>query len=62
LYSTPKDSGITFKIKSIDPETKKITSVLSKKNIIWDKTHSFTEENFNKFLHQPELFSIFDEN
>ena len=62
LYSTPKDSGITFKIKSIDPETKKITAVLSKKNIIWDKTHSFTEENFNKFLHQPELFSIFDEN
>jgi hypothetical protein len=62
LYSTPKDSGITFKIKSIDPETKKITAVLSKKNIVWDKTHYFTEENFNKFLHQPELFSIFDEN
>jgi len=61
-YSTPKDFGITFKIKSIDPETRKITAVLSKKNIVWDKTHSFTEENFNKFLHQPELFSIFDEN
>jgi hypothetical protein len=61
-YSTPKDYNITFKIKSIDPETKKITAVLSKKNIVWDKTHSFTEENFNKFLHQPELFSIFDEN
>jgi hypothetical protein len=61
-YSTPKDTKILFRIKKIDPETLKIEVDLRKSGgDDWDKTHYFTEENFNKFLHQPELFSIFDE-
>jgi hypothetical protein len=61
-YSTPKDSNILFRVKNIDPNTLKLVVDLRKSGSNdWDKTHYFTEENFNKFLHQPELFSIFDE-
>lgn len=61
-YETPKDKNILFQIKKIDPNTLKIQVNLRKKDSRdWDKTHYFTEENFNNFLHQPELFSIFDE-
>lgn len=61
-YETPKDKNILFQIKKIDPNTLRIQVNLRKKDSRdWDKTHYFTEENFNNFLHQPELFSIFDE-
>jgi hypothetical protein len=61
-HSTPKDDNIIFKIKRIDPETLKIMVELNQKDkSVWGKTHYFSEENFNKFLHQPELFSIFHE-
>jgi hypothetical protein len=61
-HSTPKDANILFRVKNIDPNTLKLVVDLRKSGSNdWDKTHYFTEENFNKFLHQPELFSIFDE-
>ena len=61
-YQTPKDKNILFQIKKIDPSTLNIHVGLRKHGSnSWDKTHSFTEENFNKFLYQPELFDIFDE-
>lgn len=61
-YDTPKDKNILFLIKKIDPNTLTIQVNLRKKDSRnWDVYHHFTEENFNKFLHQPELFSIFDE-
>lgn len=61
-YTTPKDKNILFMIRKIDPASLKLEVVLRKSGSNdWDKTHWFTEENFNKFLHQPELFSIFDE-
>lgn len=61
-HSTPKDAFILFRIKKIDPETLKIEVDLRKSGSNdWDKTHHFSEENFNKFLYNPELFSIFDE-
>jgi hypothetical protein len=61
-HSTPKDAKILFRIKNIDPETLKIKVDLRKSGgSEWDKTHYFSDENFNKFLYNPELFSIFDE-
>lgn len=61
-YDTPKDKNILFYIRKIDPTTLRIEVTLRKKDgNNWDKTHWFTEENFDKFLHQPELFSIFDD-
>lgn len=63
FYGTPKDKNILFQIKKIDPSTLRIEVMLRKSGSNdWDKRHWFTEENFNKFLHQPELFSIFNEN
>jgi hypothetical protein len=62
FYATPKDKNILFQIKKVDPSTLRLQVMLRKSGSNdWDKTHWFTEENFNKFLHQPELFSIFDE-
>jgi hypothetical protein len=62
-YSTPKDDNILFRIKKINQDTLSIVVDLNLKDkSVWGKTHHFSEENFNKFLHQPELFSIFDEN
>jgi hypothetical protein len=61
-HSTPKDNNILFRIRRIDPNTLKIMVELTKRDTsVWGKTHSFSEENFNKFLYHPELFSIFDE-
>lgn len=62
-YPTPKDKNILFQVRKINPDTSNIMVALRKSHSgSWDKTHNFSEENFNKFLHQPELFSIFDEN
>jgi len=61
-YSTPKDNNILFRIKKIDKDTLRIVVDLNQKDkSVWGKTHYFSEENFNKFLYQPELFSIFHE-
>ena len=61
-YSTPKDDNILFRIKKIDKDTLRIVVDLNQKDkSVWGKTHYFSEENFNKFLYQPELFSIFHE-
>jgi len=61
-YPTPKDKNILFQVRKIDPETSLIMVALREAHKgTWDKTHNFTEENFNKFLYQPELFSIFDD-
>jgi hypothetical protein len=61
-YSTPKDNNILFRIKKIDKDTLRIVVDLNQKDkSVWGKTHHFSEENFNKFLYQPELFSIFHE-
>lgn len=59
-YETPKDKNISFRINKIEPDTKKIVVSLTQKG---GRTvyHSFTEENFNKFLYNPEIFSIFHE-
>lgn len=62
-YPAPKDKNIIFRVRNIDPESLKIITTLRKSDSNgWDKQHAFSEEDFNKFLHQPELFSIFDEN
>jgi hypothetical protein len=59
-YSTPKDDNILFRIKKINQDTLAIVVDLNLKDkSVWGKTHHFSEENFNKFLYQPELFSIF---
>jgi hypothetical protein len=59
-YSTPKDDNIIFRIKKINQDSLSIVVDLNLKDkSVWGKTHHFSEENFNKFLHQPELFSIF---
>jgi hypothetical protein len=59
-YSTPKDDNILFRIKKIDQDSLAIVVDLNLKDkSVWGKTHHFSEENFNKFLYQPELFSIF---
>jgi len=61
-YSTPKDDNILFRIRKIDQYSLAIVVDLNLKDkSVWGKTHYFSEENFNKFLHQPELFSIFHE-
>jgi len=61
-YPTPKDKNILFQVRKIDPETSLIMVALREAHKgTWDKNHNFTEENFNKFLYQPELFSIFDD-
>lgn len=61
-YPTPKDKSIIFRVRNIDPESLKIITTLRKSDSnSWDKQHAFSEEDFNKFLYQPELFSIFDE-
>jgi len=62
-HKTPKDKNILFLIRKIDPDNLTIKVDLRKsEGNNWDKTHHFSEENFNKFLYNPELFSIFDEN
>lgn len=65
-YETPKDKNLLFNIKKIYPDTLKIEINFKKRTGgeygPWIKTHSFTEENFNKFLYQPELFDFFNEN
>ena len=62
-YETPKDRNILFRVNKIYPDTLKIDVSLKKRGGHgWDKRHQFSEENFYKFLYQPELFDIFDEN
>lgn len=63
-YSVPKDDRIMFQIRNIDPEELKIVVRLSDRTGThkWDKVHAFTYENLDRFLHQPDLFNIFDEN
>jgi hypothetical protein len=50
----------------INPGTKKLTVHLQKidteKNTKQNKVHQFSEEDFYKFINNPEIFSIFDEN
>ena len=60
-YDLPSDKSIMFKIDGLDQENKKINVHLKKKNNQYSiKRHKFTEEDFNKFLYNPEIFSIFD--
>ncbi len=69
-HETPKDKNILFRINKIYPGTLKIDVSFRKRagrssfsgESSWDKRHQFSEENFYKFLYQPELFDIFDEN
>ena len=61
-YETPKDKNILFFIDKIDTESLLIKVKLRKRGgNYWDKSHYFSEENFNNLLYQPELFDIFDE-
>jgi hypothetical protein len=60
-YDLPSDKSIMFKIDGLDQPNKKINVHLKKKNNQYTiKRHKFTEEDFNKFLYNPEIFSIFD--
>ena len=60
-YDLPSDKSIMFKIDGLDQQNKKINVHLKKKNSQYSiKRHKFTEEDFNKFLYNPEIFSIFD--
>ena len=60
-YDLPSDKSIMFKIDGLDQQNKKINVHLKKKNNQYSiKRHKFTEEDFNKFLYNPEIFSIFD--
>jgi hypothetical protein len=64
MYQAPY--GLYFKIMDINPGTKKLTVHLQKidteKNTKQNKVHQFSEEDFYKFINNPEIFSIFDEN
>ena len=60
-YDLPSDKSIMFKIDGLNQQSKKINVHLKKKNNQYSiKRHKFTEEDFNKFLYNPEIFSIFD--
>lgn len=73
VHRTPKDPNIWFQIFGINKDTGKIATQIvktkglenggsfSNSNVINSKTHEFSEENFQLFLNQPELFDIFDE-
>ena len=73
VQRTPKDPNLWFQILGIDKDTGKIaTQILrtwgledggsfSNGKVSKNKNHEFSEENFNLFLNQPELFDIFDE-
>ena len=51
-----KDESRTFRIIKIDPKTNKIHVVVSKKGEYQGEQRSYDFENFDQFLHQPELF------
>ena len=73
VHRTPKDPNLWFQILGINKDTGKITTQIlrttglenggpfSRVKVIKDKIHEFSEENFNLFLNQSELFDIFDE-
>lgn len=59
---TSYNPNILFKIKSVDEEGKivvELKKLNGKKEII--KSHAFSEDNFRKFINNPEIFSIFDQ-
>lgn len=70
---TPKDRNLWFQILGIDKDTGKIATQIIKtrgledgspfaqSKVVKSKNHEFSEENFNLFLNQPELFNILDE-
>lgn len=57
-YDLPKDKEIKFKIIGFDQATMKVQVEINARYRGFKK-YSFDEENFNKFLHQPELFDLF---
>jgi len=61
-YPTSYDKNIEFKILDVDLVSKKIKVYIRNNQIGKSKLHYFSEENFYKFVNNPELFSIFDEN
>lgn len=73
VQRTPKDPNLWFQILGIDKDTGKIATQIvktwglenggpfSQSRVLKNKNHEFSEENFNLFLNQPELFDIFDE-
>jgi hypothetical protein len=61
-YPTSYDKNIEFKILDVDLVSKKIKVYIRNNQIGKSKVHYFSEENFYKFVNNPELFSIFDEN
>lgn len=58
--STPKDQKIIFKVIDIDPKTMKVTVDLMNNSTRQRIRHSFSEADFNKFIYNPEIFSIFE--
>ena len=55
-YKLPKDETKTFRIIKMDPKTNKVHVVVSKKESYQGEQRSYDFENFDQFLHQPELF------
>lgn len=61
-YQTPKNKNIFFRISSINPDNLKLLVDLKKKGPMDVAIyHLFSEENFMKYIHNPDLFDIFDE-
>lgn len=59
-YDLPKDKDILFNISGFEPDEMKVNVQIKQRglrnyNIL---RHKFSEENFLKFLHHPELFPI----
>lgn len=61
-YDLPKDKDILFNISSFDPDEMKVNVQFKQKGLRNHKIlrHKFSEENFLKFLHHPELFPIWE--
>lgn len=60
-HELPRDKNIMFKVDKLGMNLKLHVSLRKKDGNYFNVNHQFTEENFNKFLHNPELFSIFNE-
>jgi hypothetical protein len=55
-YKLPKDETKTFSIIKMDPKTNKVHVVVSVKNSYQGEQRSYDFEDFDQFLHHPELF------
>lgn len=62
IYSTRFEPKINFKIEMVDEDAKIVVKLFKPDSKYLGKsiTHKFTEENFYKFINNPEIFSIFD--